>query len=145
MHAGPSNRSRHKQRAYNDHRMETGGVCEFCEFSPKTPHYIESNKYFWVVENLWGYDIWDDMHVDNHLMIVPKRHIVGLHEFHKQEVELFFKLVRKYEKKGYSLYARAPSDPQKSVIHQHTHLIRLGETRTKFKLHIRRPHVLIYK
>ena len=33
-------------------------------------------------------------------------------------------VIAEYEEQGYSVYARAPENKQKSVAHQHTHLIK---------------------
>jgi len=145
MVIGPSDRRRKGQRAYVKYLKDLHTKCDFCDLTDKTGHVVESPGDFRVIKNLFPYDVWDDIPVSEHLLLVPKRHIVGINEMTASEKDQFFELLSKYEKRGYSIYARAPADIAKSVAHQHTHLIKLGTKRTFFKVYLRKPHVLIYK
>jgi len=145
MHAGPSSRKRASQKAYVSHLARKNDSCDFCAFTKDSDQVVRSFRHFWIVENIFGYDEWDDNHVVEHLMIVPKRHVVSLGELSPKEAESFAKVLGTYESKGYSIYARAAQNIAKSVLHQHTHLIKLGSTRKKFKLYVRKPHLLISK
>lgn len=119
--------------------------CTFCDFSNLPNEIIEESNLFWVVENLFKYDFWDSCGVEEHLMIVPKRHVIGISEFNKKEQDEYFKVVSKYENHGYSLYARAPSDITKSVLHQHSHFIKLDRKPKRFVVYAGKPHINIYK
>lgn len=143
MKAGPSTRSRSAHRRYLDYLATKDPSCNFCAFSADDSQVLASHRHFWLVKNIFPYDIWDDNQVLDHLMIVPKRHIVGLGELTAAESKELFQIIGLYEGDGYSLYARAPQNIAKSIVHQHTHLIKLGPTRKKFKLYIRKPHILI--
>lgn len=143
---GPSTRSRSKQRAYDEHRHNrSNSGCTFCAFEQADGQVIDEYDHFWVVENAFSYDVWDDRAVDDHIMIVPKRHIVGIAEFTDIERVEYMKLVAEYETRNYSLYARAPQNDAKSVTHQHSHLIKVGDSSKRLKLYIHTPHVVVYK
>ncbi len=98
----------------------------------------------WVVCNIFPYDVWDTSTVKDHLMIVPKRHVDSVSHFKRTEQTEFMALLGKYEAKGYSVYARAPTNKMKSVTHQHTHLIKLGP-KVRNLLYIEKPRLLIAK
>lgn len=119
--------------------------CDFCQFHVGDGQVVSESTLFWVVKNIFAYSVWDDMAVIDHLMIVPKRHIVGMHDFTTDERADYFEVMTQYEEQGYSLYARAPKNIAKSVVHQHSHLIKLGNKTKKFMLYIRKPHVLVSK
>jgi len=144
MRAGPSSRNRKTQKAYDHYSHHKPEGCDFCEFSGDTPQVIASTDKFWIVKNIFAYSHWDDTPVEDHLMIVPKRHIEGLHELTPAEAAGFFKLVSRFERLGYSFYARTPRSIAKSIPHQHTHLIKLGDNFSRFHLHIRKPHFVIH-
>lgn len=46
-------------------------------------------------------------------------------EFTDEEAKEILHIMTEYEKRGFSVYARAPKDTTRSVTHQHTHLILL--------------------
>lgn len=146
MHAGPSTRKRSSQKTYVTYLKKISqSPCQFCEFTEKSQQTIAHKKTHLIIKNIFGYDIWDDNDVVDHLMIVPKRHIVSISEMNKNEQTEYIQTISQYEKKGYSVYARAPQNISKSIVHQHTHLIKLGEKRKKIKLFLRKPHFLVYK
>lgn len=145
MRAGPSSRTRRTQKEYDRYSRTRTNDCDFCHFKAGESPVVGTSDKFWIVKNKFAYDIWDDTKVQDHLLLVPKRHVEGIHEFDSDEKTGLVELVSQYEQQGYSLYARAPKSHAKSVQHQHSHLIKLSTTFTKFRLHIRKPHVLIYK
>ena len=145
MHAGPSSRKRSSHKTYVTHLSTNDKACIFCDFSLKDAQVLHAYQHFWLVKNIFPYDIWDDNDVVGHMMIVPKRHVVSLSELRSPESTELFTIIASREKDGYSLYARAPQNIAKSILHQHTHLIKLGKTRKKFKLYLRKPHVLLTK
>ena len=79
-----------------------------------------------IIKNIFPYDVWDGYEVSDHLMIVPKQHTETIGDFSKEELQEYVNILAKYEKMGYSIYARAPQNKRKTVPHEHTHLIMLN-------------------
>lgn len=100
---------------------------------------------FWLVDNIFGYEVWDGCVVEQHLMVVPKRHVHTLKDLKKAEKSQLIEQLATYEADGYSIYARAPQNITKSVAHQHTHLVKLAPKRQKLLFYLRKPHVLFTK
>lgn len=145
MRAGPITRKRSSQRRYTAHlKTAEKNTCEFCSFSANSPQVVEDLSLFWVVRNIFGYDTWDGCGVEDHLMILPKRHIDSIDHFTHKEVLEYMRTLQKYEVKGYSMYSRAAENITKSIIHQHTHFIKLDNKRKKALFYLRRPHVMVY-
>lgn len=141
--SGPYNRSRSMQKRYINYLQGSDKTsCDFCNLEKdSTDQIIEVSRNFLVVKNIFSYDTWDGFGVADHLMIVPRRHIIGLTELTKIERSEFMDIVAKYETQGYSLYARAPDNKTKSIAHQHTHLIKADNKRKRWMFHIRQPHI----
>jgi ATP adenylyltransferase len=95
-----------------------------------------------VVKNIYGYTVWELMDVQDHLMIMPKRHVESIFEFTKQEKTETIELIAEYEKKGYNTYARARDNIIKSVPHQHTHLIKTKNKHARFFIFSRKPYFI---
>ena len=145
--AGPVSRSRGMQRDYLNYlRSVTNIACVFCAMATEEPRsIIEDNAYTLVVKNRFGYTVWDGCEVLEHLMIIPKAHKDTLQSFTKKEVDEWSKVCARYEMQGYSLYTRSPDNITRSILHHHTHFIRLGKRRKKYILYLRKPHILIAK
>lgn len=105
------------------------------------PQYVGESEYCLIITNVFGYDIWDGCGVVEHMMIIPKRHVASLDELTSDEKLDYVTLAAKYEADGYSLYARSPGNVTKSAIHQHMHLIKTDNTRKKWMIYIRKPHI----
>lgn len=116
-----------------------------CPFCAKTPLYniIQETPRVRVITNIFPYDTWDMHDVEEHLMIVPKRHVKGLSEMNAGERGDTMRLLCEYELAGYNIYARATESTQRTVAeHQHTHLIRLGKRKTKISVYSDKPYFL---
>jgi len=136
-------RNRTHQKAYNIYRRnKPSSACQFCEFTTDLDHVLEGHPLFWIVRNLFPYHIWDGSRTGEHLLIVPKRHIDSIADFTHEEREEYMDLLADYESRGYSTYTRAPSSGRKTVAHQHTHLIQVGDS-IKAQLFIQTPHINI--
>ncbi len=141
-----SNRKRKNYHSYRRYTLKIpAGVCEFCAFTNKDQNFIEESNLFWVVKNIMPYDVWDTAGVKSHLMIVPKRHVDSIFHFNDKEKVEFISLLGQYEAKGYSVYARAPNNSLKSVVHQHIHLIAIDNKLKKFLFFIHKPRILWVK
>ena len=145
-------RSARKELSYlKKHRKSAAysndaAVCVFCSLHKNEPERIrESTNSCLVIENLYPYDFWDHHRVTDHLMIVPKRHVQGIHELNSAERNDYWKLLQKYEGQSYNFYARAGSNTTKSVHHQHGHLIKTDTSKNRMLLFLRTPMVRIVK
>lgn len=146
MLSGPLTRTRTSEKKYAKHKKSsTGNNCEFCSFTKKSEQVIDMSKHFWIIRNIFGYDIWDGCGVIDHLMIVPKRHVHSLSELTTIELGEYAVQLAEYEDRGYSVYSRAAENITKSVPHQHTHFIKLDNKRKKGIFYLRKPHVMLYK
>lgn len=113
-------------------RSRLNDACSFCAFhSDHHEQVLLTLDHVHVVRNIYAYKTWDGCPVEDHLMIVPRRHVVGLTELNQEERDEWFQYAEVYEKLGYSVYARAPKNSRKSVVHQHTHLIKTAHHRRK--------------
>ncbi len=86
--SGPATRSRAMQRKYNEYLNATKEVaCVFCVIRDEQPEtIIEENGHTLVVENRFGYMLWDGCEVIEHLMIIPKAHRAVLDSFTEDEM-----------------------------------------------------------
>lgn len=115
-------RSPEVQAAYDDFIQGADDTCGFCHVGQQLVRAYEAQL---VIKNLFPYSIWDHGPVKDHLMIIPKRHLLSLSEQTEEEKIEYVNIISEYETKGYSIYARAPQNTARSVAHIHTHLILL--------------------
>jgi diadenosine tetraphosphate (Ap4A) HIT family hydrolase len=115
--------------------------CSFCEddFTART---VEETKHAVVVTNRVAYNLWELRTVIDHYMIVPKKHVHELQELSDEALADIVRLIAKYEAAGYNIYARAANNNQRSVHHQHTHLIKTANGRIRGSLFIKKPYFL---
>lgn len=131
-------RSRAEESRYQRHlKASHDKPCNFC--NPKLDEVLSQTDNFMILQNIYGYSVWDGQRVLDHLLVVPRSHIDSLGQFSPQMWDHFHDLIAAYEQKGYSIYARAPLSTAKSVVHQHTHLIRTDGRPIKLILWNRKP------
>jgi diadenosine tetraphosphate (Ap4A) HIT family hydrolase len=142
-----STRSLKESNTYKKYRKSFAGKknCIFCEIDAESGELIRETSHFKVIKNKFPYSLWDDQVVDSHLMIVPKKHTDTLSDLSAKEAKEYVVLMSSYEKNGYNILARAPQSTQKSVIHQHTHLIKPGRKSIKFLLYLQKPYFRIFR
>jgi diadenosine tetraphosphate (Ap4A) HIT family hydrolase len=123
-----SRRARKTQARYNKYKAEHP-ECTFCKIGKKgnNNEIIDETKHFWIVVNLFPYELWDGKPVMAHYLVVPKEHFHDLDEMTRSERVTLIEILDRYEKRGYSFYGRAPQNTARSMEHQHTHLIKAGE------------------
>lgn len=120
--------------------------CGFCSFDDdKKDEVVKNYEYFWLVRNIFSYDIWDDQGVIDHLMIVPKRHIDSVGDMNDEELLEYSNILGVYDKLGYSMYARSCGNGIKSIVHQHTHLLKLDGKEISFMFYNKKPYICIKK
>lgn len=147
MRSGPMVRRPARERFYKTHRQQRpSDACPFCEMvTMPNEDVLEETKHCLIINNPYGYDLWDECGVEQHWLIIPKRHVVSLHELTDDERLDYMQQVGRFADEGYSLYARAPGTVTGSVAHQHMHLIKIDNKRKKFLLYLRKPHVVVMK
>lgn len=120
-----STRSRKQAKIYDKHLNKIqGDECSFCLIHKNSEQFILETKSFKLIKNIFPYSLWDGLRVEDHLLLVPKKHTDTLSDLSPNESKEYIELVSEYELKGYNIYARAPSSIRKTVIHQHTHFIK---------------------
>lgn len=115
------------QAAYNNYLQTVDpNLCAFCELlSTNTQQVIAEHPNFLIAENRFPYNEWDAQLVTEHIMIIPKRHLMKFSEFTPGEASQFLEIITEFEDEGYSIYARAQQNKSRTITHQHTHLLRL--------------------
>lgn len=138
-------RSRKTIKLYNPQQNkkqieENKRNCPFC--APLDRPSLEETPYNRVIKNKYGYEYWEYMHVADHLMIVPQRHVEKLSQLNDEEKIDTINVIAKYEDLGYNVYARENTSAVKSVPHQHTHLIKTANRKAKIYLYLSRPYFI---
>lgn len=121
------------------------GNCPFCSDEKLPERIIESNATMDVIPNRTRYDMFEGLPVNDHFMVIPKRHLETIEDFTSEEKLDLMNIIAKYEKQGYSVYARGVGSIHRSVKHQHTHLMKLNNKTSRFILYMKKPYVLINK
>ena len=111
-----------------EQRSTVHRTCTFCDIveNPSSEVRIDEARHMIVIKNLFPYTLWDGSPVEDHLMIIPKRHLDSAGALNEHEQAEWAKLALKFEKENYSVYARSAGNGAKSIAHQHTHLIKVG-------------------
>lgn len=133
-------RDRKTQKSYRAYvaSKPRAAVCEFCTLTPGDGQVVKVLDAFFVARNLYPYTIWDSFYVDEHLMLIPKRHVENIGALPAKDLISYGRLISEYEAQGYSIYGRAASNGARSVPHQHTHLIKVSRRRVHGLLYLRR-------
>ena len=119
--------------------------CDFCHFKITDDQVLREFKHFWLIKNIFSYDLWDSLDVLGHMLIVPKTHVESIGKLSPTALKEYGCILAEYESKGYSFYARAMGNTSKSVPHQHTHLLKLGGKKKRFFLFLKKPYILWFK
>lgn len=120
-------------------------VCDFCDFTVDSVQVEQEYEYFWLVRNMFSYDLWDNLDVLDHLMVVPKDHIESIGLLPQEALLEYAQIIAKFESDDYSLYARSMKNVSKTIPHQHTHLLKLGKEHKKVSVFIKKPYFFWYK
>lgn len=116
MYRTPTNEAKYKKdRAVNLR-------CPFC--TPNKTEILGETISFYILNNIYGYDLWDRRKVKRHLLIVSKIHSVGLGKTKNNVPIEYFKLLKKYLNLGYDIFTRSTTSKTKTQPHFHTHLIK---------------------
>jgi len=139
-------RSRKEEKTYKSHLKKIfNNECAFCTINKNSEQFIRASHSFKIIHNIFPYSFWDGQKVVDHLMVVPKKHVDNLgHMTDKEKVE-FIDIIESYERQGYNVYARAPASAIKSVVHQHTHLIKTAGAPKRLVFLLRKPYIRILR
>ena len=140
-------RSYKAAKEYKKHRHQTksNNLCQFCEIQKGNPELVEITKSLKVITNRFPYSLWDGQGVVDHLMIVPKKHLDSLNDLSLEEAHEYLQLVSRYENEGYNIYARTPVSNRRTIVHQHTHLIKLDGLSKKVIVYNDKPKIIFFK
>lgn len=131
-----------KYAAYLRTRSKT--VCDFCDRARLD--IIKEFKNTLIIRNRFPYSHWDMFNVVDHIMLIPKRHLVSLTELNEAEKLEYIRVLGEYEDQGYSIYARSFDSGMRTVGHQHTHLIKTdGASGHKWLMYLRKPYFVAKK
>lgn len=133
------------RKSVKKYKNNASADCPFCDVKPRSKRVKQTGKHTYVIENIFPYDWWDLCAVDDHLLITPKKHTDSLAKLEDEVLKEYLATILKYEKAGYTIYARPPKNKRKTVIHQHTHLIKTDNKPRKFLLFLKKPYFTIYK
>lgn len=118
-------------------------TCPFCETLDKN-RVIQETAHSYVIQNIFGYDVWEMRSVTDHLMVIPKHHVAGFADLDEEEKLDVISLLGNYQANGYNVYARSTGSNLLTVpAHQHTHLIKISPRRSALLLAISRPYLLL--
>lgn len=117
-------------------------TCPFCSKEEIASRIIEETPHCYVIKNRLAYDQWELRPVEEHLLLLPKAHVDELAKLSPQEMHDYAALLAKYEAGRYEIYMRATTNIQRSVAHQHTHLIKTGTRRARGMIFLRKPYIL---
>jgi diadenosine tetraphosphate (Ap4A) HIT family hydrolase len=139
-------RSRREEKSYKKYlKTAQRNTCAFCVIKKNNHQLVTTTSHFKIITNIFPYSLWDGQKVISHLMITPKRHTDSLSNMKPDEKVEYVDLIEQYEYQGYNIYARAPSSSVKSIIHQHTHLIKTDGKTRRFVFLIRKPYFRIVR
>ncbi|HVW23341.1 MAG TPA: HIT domain-containing protein [Candidatus Saccharimonadales bacterium] len=129
----------------NQKRKDRTAKPDRCPFCPGGSHEpaLHETKHHMIVPNYIPYDVWEMRRVTDHLMIIPKRHVRSLGELTDEEQLDHIQLMAEYETKGYNVYARGVASHQRTIEHQHTHLIKTSDKQAHVQINLEKPYLLI--
>lgn len=136
-------RSRKEEKRYREYLAsdEPRNGCQFCAITKDSPQFVSESKSFYVIRNIFPYSHWDGQGVLDHLLLIPKKHTNTLSDLTAPEAVEYVDIIGSYERSGYDIHARGPSSNRKSVVHQHTHFIKLDRKHNAFMFYINKPYI----
>lgn len=119
--------------------------CSYCnDHKNKTYRLVAEGKTMVLVHNRVMYDMFEGQRVTENLMVIPIRHVKSLADFTDEEKLEYMTILGKYEKQNYDIYARGVGSVTRSMVHQHTHLIKMENINKlpRVLFFIRKPYFL---
>ncbi len=125
-----------------DQQTTEAAVCPFCS-TVEIQTAIKQTELFYIVRNRVPYDFFDGVPVRDHLMLIPKRHIITVAQMNDAEKVEYVTLLGSYESSDYAVYSRAVEGKTRSVEHVHTHLMKIPGKRVSWQLYLSKPYLLL--
>ena len=117
-------------------------TCDFCDPKKLCQPVLEETEHCFIIYNRTFYDVWELRRVEDHRMVIPKRHVLSIDELNEEERLDLVNVLAAYEKQHYNVYARAPSSITRSLPHQHTHLLKVKNHFARGMFVWRKPYIL---
>jgi diadenosine tetraphosphate (Ap4A) HIT family hydrolase len=133
-----------KTYAAHNAKDKVSSGCTFCKEVGQARVIYENDTMF-IIPNRVAYDMFEGRRVLEHLMVIPKRHVETLAEFTDREKIDQMTIAGEYEAEGFNVYSRGVGSVSRSVHHQHTHLIKLVNKKSRLIIFSAKPHILIDK
>lgn len=134
-------KTRKKYVRHNQGDKTSKWDCPFpsCNEGADQPTLFE-NKTMYIIANRVSYDTFEMQGVEHHLLLIPKRHLETFADFSEQERLDMMRIASDYEQRGYCIFARGVGNINRSVKHQHTHLIKLDNKKAKLLIYSKKPY-----
>ena len=126
------------------HSYPKTATCQFCDRNEIQVGLVSESKHAYVIKNRTFYDMWELCRVTDHLLVVPKEHVTSVSDLSDAAKADIMTVIGEYEKTDYNAYARGATNGRRSVIHQHTHLIKTNHKQARFFMMFRRPYFMIH-
>jgi ATP adenylyltransferase len=137
-------RSRKNEMAYRKWRAENPHSDDSCVFCKRQEwEIVEESDLTLVVRSNHPYDLWEFRDVQEHLLVVPKRHVESLADLSAEEQVDNMNILGRYELDGYDIYARGDGSLTRTQAHQHTHLIKTEKRAARFGMFAPRPYIVL--
>lgn len=116
--------------------------CSFCDSTDMQPRIVHETDHCFVIPNRTSYDVWELRDVLDHLLVIPKQHVTNIQDLSNEARLDIMNVLAHYDAADYNIYARTTSNTNRSVPHQHTHLIKTNNAIGRGLLLVRKPYVL---
>ena len=117
-------------RQYKEFLKENERQCTFCllKDNNEIAGKIKTEfKHFYIIKNKFPYLTWENREVIDHLLLIPKKHFIGMDEMDIEMQSELIKIIAIYEKNKYSLYEKCLVKGIRTVPHWHMHLIKVKQ------------------
>lgn len=132
----------HYPKTLKEYKKNLGPAsCPFCSEEEIHDRIIAETKHAYIIPNKTSYDLWEVRTVEDHLLVIPKRHVRSLKELNAEERADIMDILADYEDKSYNVYARGKISNVRSVVHQHTHLIKTNQKEHRGTFFMRKPYI----
>ena len=118
-------------------------TCPFCDHIEMKPRILYETEHCFVIPNRVSYDIWELRDVLEHLLLIPKQHCKNFGELSADARHEIMDAIASYETNSYNIYARTETNTNRSIPHQHTHLIKTNDNVSNGMFLMRKPYLFV--
>jgi len=132
----------HYPKTLKEYKKNLGAAsCPFCSADELSDRILAETEHAYIIPNKTAYDLWEVRTVVDHLLVIPKRHVRSLKELSPDERADIMNILADYEDQNYNVYARGKISNVRSVVHQHTHLIKTNQKEHRGTFFMRKPYI----